>query len=50
LTLHHPRRTADPWGIQGLPTTFVLDAQGRIVKRLTGRQTAAGLLAQLHSL
>jgi thiol-disulfide isomerase/thioredoxin len=41
-------RTGDPWGIQGLPTTFVLDARGRIVKRLTGPQTAAGLLAQLR--
>jgi thiol-disulfide isomerase/thioredoxin len=34
-------------GIAGLPTTFVLDRDGRIVKRLTGPQTAAGLLAEL---
>jgi thiol-disulfide isomerase/thioredoxin len=34
-------------GISGLPTTFVLDAHGRVVKRLTGPQTAAGLLAAL---
>lgn len=34
-------------GIQGLPATLILDEQGRIVKRLTGPQTADGLLAQL---
>jgi cytochrome c biogenesis protein CcmG/thiol:disulfide interchange protein DsbE len=33
------------YGIQGLPTTFVLDAQGRIVERLLGPQTATRLLS-----
>jgi thiol-disulfide isomerase/thioredoxin len=37
----------DADGIAGLPTTFVLDAGGRVVRRLTGPQTAAGLLAAL---
>jgi peroxiredoxin len=35
------------YGLTGLPTTFVIDARGRIVKRLVGPQTAAGLLATL---
>jgi thiol-disulfide isomerase/thioredoxin len=33
------------YGLTGLPTTFVLDRQGRIVRRLVGPQTASGLLA-----
>jgi cytochrome c biogenesis protein CcmG/thiol:disulfide interchange protein DsbE len=33
------------YGIQGLPTTFVVDAHGRIVERLLGPQTAARLLS-----
>lgn len=37
------------YGITGLPTTFVLDSQGRIVKRLTGPQTVASLLAAVRS-
>lgn len=37
------------YGITGLPTTFVLDSQGRIVKRLTGPQTVASLLAAVHA-
>jgi thiol-disulfide isomerase/thioredoxin len=40
-------RTGTAWHIQGLPTTFVLDAQGRIVKRLTGPQTVKGVEAAL---
>jgi thiol-disulfide isomerase/thioredoxin len=32
------------WEIRGLPATFVLDARGRIVKRLAGPQTIKGLL------
>jgi thiol-disulfide isomerase/thioredoxin len=36
--------TGDKYGLSGLPTTFLVDADGRIVKRLTGPQTAAGLL------
>jgi thiol-disulfide isomerase/thioredoxin len=43
----HAGRTGVPWGVTGLPTTFLLDAHGRIVKRLTGPQTASGLLARL---
>jgi cytochrome c biogenesis protein CcmG/thiol:disulfide interchange protein DsbE len=33
----------DRYGITGLPTTFVLDARGRIRKRLIGPQTEASL-------
>jgi peroxiredoxin len=33
----------DRYGIRGLPTTFVLDARGRIVRTLQGPQTAADL-------
>jgi len=35
----------DSYGISGLPTTFVLDANGRIAKRLTGPVTTATILA-----
>jgi hypothetical protein len=35
------------YGLTGLPTTFLLDRDGRIVRRLIGPQTAAGLLASL---
>jgi thiol-disulfide isomerase/thioredoxin len=40
-------RSGTAWHIQGLPTTFVLDARGRIVKKLTGPQTVKGLRAVL---
>jgi peroxiredoxin len=33
------------YGLSGLPTTYLLDRQGRIVRRLIGPQTAAGLLS-----
>ncbi len=33
----------------GLPTTVIIDARGRIIKRLVGPQTAAGLLAAIPS-
>lgn len=39
------------YGIFGLPTTFILNRQGRIVAKLIGPQTAAGIkqrLAQVH--
>lgn len=36
------------YGIQGLPSAFVLDPSGRIVTRLIGPQTAARLLAALR--
>jgi thiol-disulfide isomerase/thioredoxin len=39
----------DSYGLAGLPTTFVLDSRGRILRRLTGPQSAARLLAALHS-
>jgi cytochrome c biogenesis protein CcmG, thiol:disulfide interchange protein DsbE len=39
----------DSYGIDGLPTTFVLDSRGRIVKRLTGPQSPARLLAAVPS-
>jgi cytochrome c biogenesis protein CcmG/thiol:disulfide interchange protein DsbE len=35
------------FGLVGLPTTVILDARGRIVKRLTGPQTSTGLLAAI---
>lgn len=34
-------------GVQGLPTTLILDADGRVVQRLSGPQTADGLLRRL---
>jgi thiol-disulfide isomerase/thioredoxin len=37
------------YGIQGLPTSFVLDARGRIVTRLIGPQTRASLLRALRA-
>lgn len=44
--LEDPHGTAGyAYGIAGLPTTFVLDARGRILKRLSGPQTAASLVA-----
>jgi thiol-disulfide isomerase/thioredoxin len=39
----------DSYGINGLPTTFVLDSSGHILRRLTGPQSAARLLAALPS-
>jgi peroxiredoxin len=38
----------DSYGIVGLPATFVLSADGRIVRRLTGPQTTATLLAAVR--
>jgi thiol-disulfide isomerase/thioredoxin len=37
--------SGNAYGITGLPTTFLLDRQGRIVRRLIGPQTATGLLS-----
>lgn len=42
--------TGDAYGLNGLPTTFLVDAHGRIVRRLTGPQTAAGLLRAVQRL
>lgn len=39
----------DSYGLNGLPTTFVLDSRGRILERLTGPQSTAQLLAALPS-
>lgn len=39
----------DRYGIQGLPTTFVLDARGRIVSTLSGVQTRTSLERALQS-
>ena len=36
------------YGLQGLPTTFILDAQGKITDVLRGPQTADRLLRALH--
>ena len=38
-------RTSDSVGLQGLPTTLILNAKGEIAKRLYGPQTADGLAA-----
>lgn len=38
----------DAYGVVGLPTTVLLDRSGRIVRRLTGPQTAASLLSLVH--
>jgi cytochrome c biogenesis protein CcmG, thiol:disulfide interchange protein DsbE len=35
------------YGISGLPTTFILDGRGEIVRRLVGPQTASGLMRTL---
>jgi cytochrome c biogenesis protein CcmG/thiol:disulfide interchange protein DsbE len=36
--------------LHGMPTTFLLDARGRIAAQLTGPQTAAGILQKLRSI
>lgn len=36
--------SGNAFGIEGLPTAFVLDARGRIIKRLLGPQKTATLL------
>ena len=36
------------YGLNGLPTTFILDAQGKITEVLRGPQTADTLLRALH--
>jgi cytochrome c biogenesis protein CcmG, thiol:disulfide interchange protein DsbE len=44
--LDDPRGTAGyRYGIQGLPTAFVVDSHGRIVERLLGPQTETRLLS-----
>jgi cytochrome c biogenesis protein CcmG, thiol:disulfide interchange protein DsbE len=43
----HAGAVGNRYDLAGLPSTFVLDARGRIVKRLIGPQTAAGLLASV---
>ena len=43
-------RAGERYGLGGLPTTFVLDRDGAIVRRFVGPQTAATLLAALHGL
>lgn len=42
-------RAGERYGLGGLPTTFVLDRDGAIVKRLVGPQTAAAVLAAVNS-
>ncbi len=37
------------YGVVGLPTTFILDARGRIVRTLRGPQTEASLRSALQS-
>ncbi len=41
--------TADRYRLTGLPTTYVVDATGRIVNRLLGPQTATSLIAALKA-
>jgi cytochrome c biogenesis protein CcmG, thiol:disulfide interchange protein DsbE len=48
--LRDPQGTVgDRYGLWGLPTTFVLDSGGRIVERLPGPQTEAGLREALRA-
>jgi cytochrome c biogenesis protein CcmG/thiol:disulfide interchange protein DsbE len=42
-------RTADDYELTGLPTTYVVDADGRIVRKLLGAQSAASLTAALKA-
>ncbi len=42
-------QVGNDFGLSGLPTTFVLDPQGRIVRTLRGPQTAASLGEALAS-
>jgi cytochrome c biogenesis protein CcmG/thiol:disulfide interchange protein DsbE len=39
--------TADDFGLIGLPTTYIIDARGRVVDQLRGPQTAAWLRERL---
>jgi cytochrome c biogenesis protein CcmG, thiol:disulfide interchange protein DsbE len=41
--------TANDYGLGGLPTTYVVDADGRIVNKLVGPQTEASLTAALEA-
>jgi cytochrome c biogenesis protein CcmG/thiol:disulfide interchange protein DsbE len=41
--------TANDYGLPGLPTTYVVDAGGRIVNKLIGQQTQASLTAALKA-
>jgi thiol-disulfide isomerase/thioredoxin len=40
----------DRYGVVGLPTTVVIDSNGRVVDRLLGAQTTARLRAELRAL
>ncbi len=42
-------RVGESYGVAGLPTTFVLDPEGRIVRTLRGPQTATSLRDALGS-
>jgi thiol-disulfide isomerase/thioredoxin len=41
----HDGSVGNDYRLAGLPTTFLLDARGRIVKQMTGPETAKALLA-----
>lgn len=43
-------RGASGNGVRGLPTTLIVDGDGRIVRTLVGPQTSAGLLGALRDL
>jgi cytochrome c biogenesis protein CcmG, thiol:disulfide interchange protein DsbE len=46
----HDGRVGNRYRLAGLPTTFLLDGRGRIVRQLTGPQTRTGLVARVRSL
>jgi len=46
----HNGKVGNRYRLAGLPTTFLLDSDGRIVKQLTGPQTARNLLARVSEL
>ncbi len=42
-------RAGERYGVVGLPSTFIVDGSGHIVRQLAGPQTSAGLLEQVRS-
>ena len=46
----HDGKAGNRYRLAGLPTTFLLDSDGRIVKQLTGPQTARGLMQRVSEL
>ena len=52
LLLDRDSATLQPWKVKGLPTTYVVDAQGRVIYRAVGGREFdhEGLMKQLESL